>query len=83
MYLVFTTDLNGMNVARNDDNDLKDYSDRQYVQDITSGKDIAWQNLIGKTSKKPALVIAVPIQKNGQTIGVMAAAMTTGSCTAL
>lgn len=76
MYLVFTTDLNGMNVARNDDNDLKDYSDRQYVQDITSGKELTWQNLIGKTSKKPALVIAVPIVKNGQTIGVMAAAMT-------
>ncbi len=76
MYLVFTTDLYGMNVARNDDTDLKDYSDRQYVQDITSGKNLAWQNLIGKTSKQPALVIAVPIQKNGQTIGVMAAAMT-------
>jgi len=76
MYLVFTTDINGMNVARNDDKDLRDYSDRQYVQDITSGKKLAWQNLIGKTSKKPALVIAVPIQKNGQTIGVMAAAMT-------
>lgn len=76
MYLVFTTDINGMNVARNDGKDLKDYSDRQYVQDITSGKEITWQNLIGKTSKKPALVIAVPIRKNNQTIGVMAAAMT-------
>jgi len=76
MYLVFTTDINGMNIARNDDKDLTDYSDRQYVQDITSGKELAWQNLIGKTSKKPALVIAVPIRKNGQTIGVMAAAMT-------
>jgi methyl-accepting chemotaxis protein len=76
MYLVFTTDINGMNVARNDGKDLKDYSDRQYVQDITSGKELTWQNLIGKTSKKPALVIAVPIRKNNQTIGVMAAAMT-------
>ena len=76
MYLVFTTDINGMNIARNDDKDLRDYSDRQYVQDITSGKELAWQNLIGKTSKQPALVIAVPIKKNGQTIGVMAAAMT-------
>jgi methyl-accepting chemotaxis protein len=76
MYLVFTTDINGMNIARNDGNDLRDYSDRQYVQDITSGKEIAWQNLIGKTSKKPALVIAVPIKKNEQTIGVLAAAMT-------
>jgi len=76
MYLVFTTDINGMNVARNDGKDLKDYSDRQYVQDVTSGKEIAWQNLIGKTSKKPALVIAVPIKKNNQMIGVLAAAMT-------
>ena len=76
MYLVFTTDSNGMNIARNDDKDLRDYSDRQYVQDINSGKELAWQNLIGKTSKQPALVIAVPIKKNGQTIGVMAAAMT-------
>lgn len=76
MYLVFTTDINGMNVARNDDKDLTDYSDRQYVQDITSGKELAWQNLIGKTSKQPALVIAVPIKKNDQIIGVMAAAMT-------
>lgn len=76
MYLVFTTDINGMNVARDDGKDLTDYSDRQYVLDITSGKELAWQNLIGKTSKKPALVIAVPIRKNNQTIGVMAAAMT-------
>jgi methyl-accepting chemotaxis protein len=76
MYLVFTTDINGMNVARNDGKDLTDYSDRQYVQDITSGKELTWQNLIGKTSKQPALVIAVPIRKNNQTIGVMAAAMT-------
>lgn len=76
MYLVFTTDINGMNVARNDGKELTDYSDRQYVQDITSGKELTWQNLIGKTSKQPALVIAVPIRKNNQTIGVMAAAMT-------
>jgi methyl-accepting chemotaxis protein len=76
MYLVFTTDNFGMNVARNDGQDLRDYSDRQYVQDIMTGKPVAWQNLIGKTSKKPALVLAVPIVKNGETIGVLAAAMT-------
>ena len=76
MYLVFTTDEYGMNVARNDGKDLKDYSDRQYVQDIMTGKAMAWQNLIGKTSKKPALVLAVPIVKNAKTVGVLAAAMT-------
>ncbi len=76
MYLVFTTDNFGMNVARNDGKDLKDYSDRQYVQDIMAGNPIAWQNLIGKTSKKPALVLAVPITKNDAIVGVLAAAMT-------
>ncbi len=76
MYLVFTTDSFGMNVARNDGKDLKDYSDRQYVQDVMTGKAIAWQNLIGKTSKKPALVLAVPITKNEKVVGVLAAAMT-------
>ena len=65
-----------MNVARNDGKDLKDYSDRQYVQDVMTGKAIAWQNLIGKTSKKPALVLAVPITKNEKVVGVLAAAMT-------
>ncbi len=76
MYLVFTTDNFGMNVARNDGKDLKDYSDRQYVQDVMAGNPIAWQNLIGKTSKKPALVLAVPITKNEQIVGVLAGAMT-------
>lgn len=76
MYLVFTTDQKGLNIARSDGKNLKDYSNRQYVKDVISGKKLAWQNLIGKTSKKPALVLAVPIVKNGQTVGVLATAMT-------
>jgi methyl-accepting chemotaxis protein len=75
MYLVFTTDTSGMNVARNDDAELIDYSDRAYVRDIISGKEVAWQTLIGKTSKKPALVVAVPIRNNQAIVGVLAAAM--------
>ena len=74
-YLVFTVDTQGMNVARNDGKPLKDYSDRQYYKDAMS-KGIGWQNVIGKTSKKPALVIAVPIKRDGVTVGVMASAMT-------
>jgi methyl-accepting chemotaxis protein len=76
MYLVFTVGTDGMNVARSDDVPLKDYSDRQYYKDIIRGKNLSWQTLIGKTSKKPALVLAVPIKSDDQTIGVMAAAMT-------
>ena len=76
MYLVFTVGTDGINVARSDDVPLKDYSDRQYYKDIVRGKNLSWQTLIGKTSKKPALVLAVPIKSNDETIGVMAAAMT-------
>jgi methyl-accepting chemotaxis protein len=76
MYLVFTVDTEGMNVARNDDRPLRDYSDRQYYKDIMAGKKLSWQTLIGKTSKKPALVLAVPVKSGDEIVGVMAAAMT-------
>ena len=75
MYLVFTVGPDGFNVARSDDVPLKDYSDRQYYKDIINGKGLSWQTLIGKTSKKPALVLSVPIKAADQTVGVMAAAM--------
>jgi methyl-accepting chemotaxis protein len=76
MYLVFTVGPDGMNVARSDDVPLKDYSDREYYKSIMMGKNLSWQTLIGKTSQKPALVLAVPIKSENQTVGVMAAAMT-------
>ena len=76
MYLVFTVGPDGMNVARNDDNPLLDYSDRDYYKEAIGGKDLAWQTLVGKTSKKPALILAVPIKRADSTIGVMAMAAT-------
>jgi methyl-accepting chemotaxis protein len=81
MYLVHTLDLNGMNVARSDDAELMDYAGRQYVQDVKDGKDLAWQNLVGKTSQKPALVLAVPIKHNGQLVGILSSAMTLDAIT--
>jgi methyl-accepting chemotaxis protein len=76
MYLVFTLMPNGMNLARNDGNPVTDYADRQYYKDVMAGKELAWQTLIGRTNKKPGLVLAVPISVGGKTVGVMAAAMT-------
>jgi methyl-accepting chemotaxis protein len=76
MYLVFTVAVDGMNVARSDDVPLKDYSDREYYKSIMMGKNLSWQTLIGKTSQKPSLVLAVPIKSGDQTVGIMAAAMT-------
>lgn len=76
MYLVFTLGIDGMNVARNDDKPLIDYSDREYYKEIIKGKEVAWQTLIGKTSLKPALVMAVPIKKDGSILGLVAMAAT-------
>ena len=76
MYLVFTVDYDGMNIARNDNKSLRDYSDRQYYKDVVGGKKLSWQTLIGKTSKKPSLVLAVPIKSGERLVGVIAAAMT-------
>jgi len=75
IYLAFTIGLDGNNVARSDDVPLKYYGDRQYYKDIINGKKLSWQTLIGKTSKKPALVLAVPIMSEDKLVGVMAAGM--------
>ena len=76
MYLVFTVDPNGMNVARNDDKPLVSYADRQYFKDIMAGRALSWQSVVGRTSRVPALVLAVPIRQGNRVVGVMAAAMT-------
>jgi len=76
VYLAFTVGIDGMNVARSDDVPLKDYSDRQYYKDVIKGKNLSWQTVVGKTSKKPSLVLAVPIKFNNQLVGVVAAVMT-------
>ena len=76
MYLVFTVNPAGMNIARSDNQPVVSYADRQYFKDIMAGRAIGWQTLVGRTSKVPALVLAVPIKEDNRIIGVMAAAMT-------
>lgn len=76
VYLAFTVDSKGMNLARSDNNPLVTYADREYVKQVLSGKPIWMETLIGKTSGKPALIIAVPIKVNQFTVGVIAGAMT-------
>ena len=76
MYLVFTVGPEGQNVARSDDKPLTPYADRQYFKDVMLlGKPLSWETLIGKTSKKPALVVSVPIKLHDQVVGVLATAM--------
>jgi methyl-accepting chemotaxis protein len=75
-YLVFTVNAAGMNLARNDGLPLTDYSDRQYYKDVVIGqKPFAWQTLIGRTTKKPALILAVPIKQGDNIVGALCSAM--------
>jgi methyl-accepting chemotaxis protein len=75
-YLVFTIDANGMNLARSDGQPLTDYSDRQYYKDVVlDQKSFAWQTLIGRTTRKPALILAVPIRREGRLVGALCSAM--------
>lgn len=65
MYLVSTTDKSGMNIARNDEAKLTDYSDRIWYKNAIAGAPITFQSLIGRTSNKPALVASTPIKDAG------------------
>ena len=76
VYLAFTVDAKGMNLSRSDNNPQVSYADREYVKQVLSGKPIWMETLIGKTSGKPALIIAIPIKVNQSTVGVIAGAMT-------
>lgn len=76
-YLAFTVDRKGDNIGRSDNKPLAYYGDRTYVKDVFNGAPRGQQVLIGKSSGKPALVLSVPIRQGyGQTIGVLAIAMT-------
>jgi putative methionine-R-sulfoxide reductase with GAF domain len=69
LFLVHITDLNGLNVARSDDSELKDYHDRAWFLGAKSGA-LTYEVLISRTIKKPAINIAVPIRNSyGQIIG--------------
>ncbi|RPJ28947.1 MAG: HAMP domain-containing protein [Chloroflexi bacterium] len=71
MYLVSTTNLDGFNIARNDNADLTDYSDRDWFKGASAGSPVTYQSLIGRTTGKPALVVSMPIRTGaGNIVGV-------------
>ncbi|MEJ5359405.1 MAG: cache domain-containing protein [Desulfobacterales bacterium] len=75
-YLVFTVDEAGRNISRSDGNPLTDYADRQYYKDVVHGKKaFSWQTLIGRTTGKPALILAVPIRQGERVVGALCSAM--------
>jgi signal transduction histidine kinase/CheY-like chemotaxis protein/PAS domain-containing protein len=60
-YLIHTADLTGLNVARSDDGQPANYRDRGYYKEILAGKPYAIEMQIGRTSHRPACLMAVPI----------------------
>ena len=76
VYLAFTILPNGQNLGRSDGKPLTFYGDRKYFQQVLSGKSLGQQVLLGKTSGKPAFILAKPIKAEGAKIlGVVAIAM--------
>lgn len=76
-YLAFTVAPDGQNIGRSDGKEPRFYGDRVYVKQVLEGKPMGKQVLIGKTSGKPAFVLAVPTQdESGGLGGVLAIAMT-------
>lgn len=76
IYLAHTIRLdNGMNEGRSDGNPPLYYGDRAYIRDVLSPKGFGLQPAIGKTSNLPAFMLAVPILKDGKTVGVLSAAI--------
>ncbi|MGB3210868.1 MAG: cache and HAMP domain-containing protein [Desulforhopalus sp.] len=77
VYLAFTILPNGQNLGRSDGKPQTYYGDRDYFKQVLSGKPVGQQVLLGKTSGKPAFILAKPIKAEGAKIlGAIAIAMT-------
>lgn len=75
-YLVFTMRADGKNIARSDDKELIDYSDRIYFKQVMDGAPMGQQVVVSKTTGKPALILSVPIYATANVVnGVLAMGM--------
>lgn len=78
-YLMFTVAPDGTNIGRNDGGPPTQYGDRAYFKDVMNGAALGRQVVIGKTTGKPALILAGPIRNdNNDLVGVIAMAMNLG-----
>ncbi len=76
-YLIHSTDLAGMNVARSDDQPLTSYRFRTYYENVLRGAPYSAEIQVGHTYKRPAFMMAVPISEpNGQIRGMLVEAAT-------
>jgi signal transduction histidine kinase/ActR/RegA family two-component response regulator len=76
-YLIHTVDLTGRNVARSDGRPLNWYGDRQYFREVMADRPYGVEIQIGRTSHRPAFLLAVPIRNPaGQLTGMLIEAAT-------
>ena len=72
LYLIHTINVNGLNVARNDDAEATNYKDRAWFQGAVAGAPVTFEVLIGRTTGRPALAMSTPIRDlSGQIMGVV------------
>lgn len=76
-YLVFTIGPDGQNVGRSDNEPATQYryADRRYFQQVMADQAVGQEVVIGRTTGKPALILAGPISREGQRVGVLALAI--------
>lgn len=77
VYLAFTVLPNGQNLGRSDGKEPTYYGDREYFKQVMNGEPLGKQLVLGKSSKKPAYILAKPIKNQAdKTVGAIAIAMT-------
>ena len=72
LFLVHTLDLDGTNVARNDDAAPINYSDRAWFLGAKQGQPTSFDVVISRTIGKPVLAISAPIYNKSELVGVAA-----------
>ncbi len=72
--LLFTANSKGMQQVRSDENPVDDITDRDYFQTVIKDNKMCISDvLLSKTTGKPAIIIAVPIQDAaGKVTGILA-----------
>lgn len=70
LYLASVTGLNGFNIARSDNESLKEYSTREWFLGAKAGNEITWQALVGKTNNKPVACSSTPVRRLQEIIAV-------------